>query len=293
MTVNVFSVPIFLVVLRETIEAGIIVSILLAFLKQMRISGTIEAKTYKSLVIQVWVGAILGFLVCLIVGGAVIGIFYRFGRNLWNSAEYIYQGVFYLVAALVITVVGVVFLRIGKLQEKWRNKIDAALQKNTKSEKNVAGSVKRKSKKYAVFFLSFITVAREGIEGVVFVSGVTFAAPVSSIPLPVVVGLMGGCIVGWILYKGASLTKIRYFLVASSCLLYLVAAGLVARSVWYFEQGHWSNVVGADVGEAGTGPGSYDIDRSVWHVNRRRELGMGWPLRPGTTSQPQTGELRG
>ena len=54
---------------------------------------------------------------------------------------------------------------------------------------------------------------------------------------------------------------------ASSCLLYLVAAGLVARSVWYFEQGHWSSLVGKDVGESGAGPGSYDIDRSVWHVN--------------------------
>lgn len=54
---------------------------------------------------------------------------------------------------------------------------------------------------------------------------------------------------------------------ASSCLLYLVAAGLVARSVWYFEQGRWTKAVGKDVGERGAGPGSYDIDRSVWHVN--------------------------
>lgn len=54
---------------------------------------------------------------------------------------------------------------------------------------------------------------------------------------------------------------------ASSCLLYLVAAGLVARSVWYFEQGYWTKLVGKDVGESGAGPGSYNIDRSVWHVN--------------------------
>jgi len=49
--------------------------------------------------------------------------------------------------------------------------------------------------------------------------------------------------------------------------MYLVAAGLLARSVSYFEQGHWNNVVGQDVAELGDGPGSYDIDRSVWHVN--------------------------
>lgn len=63
------------------------------------------------------------------------------------------------------------------------------------------------------------------------------------------------------------MAKLQIFLVVSTCLLYLVAAGLLARSVWYFEQGHWNAVVGKDVAELGAGPGSYDIDRSVWHVN--------------------------
>ena len=35
MTVNVFSVPVFFVVFRETLETAVIVSVLLAFLKQM------------------------------------------------------------------------------------------------------------------------------------------------------------------------------------------------------------------------------------------------------------------
>ena len=63
------------------------------------------------------------------------------------------------------------------------------------------------------------------------------------------------------------MARIQIFLVASTCLLYLVAAGLFARAVWYFEQGHWNALVGKDVAELGAGPGSYDIDRSVWHVN--------------------------
>jgi high-affinity Fe2+/Pb2+ permease len=56
-------------------------------------------------------------------------------------------------------------------------------------------------------------------------------------------------------------------LVVSTCFLYLVAAGLVARSVWYFEAQHWKSIAGRDVADLGDGPGSYDIDRSVWHVN--------------------------
>lgn len=59
----------------------------------------------------------------------------------------------------------------------------------------------------------------------------------------------------------------KIFLVVSSCLLYLVAAGLFSRGVWFFESQEWNNAVGGDAAETGSGPGSYDIDRSVWHVN--------------------------
>lgn len=54
---------------------------------------------------------------------------------------------------------------------------------------------------------------------------------------------------------------------ASTCLLYLVAAGLFSRGVWAFEQQQWNSVVGSDASELGDGAGSYDIDKSVWHVN--------------------------
>lgn len=70
-------------------------------------------------------------------------------------------------------------------------------------------------------------------------------------------------------YSGASSARLQVFLVASTCLLYLVAAGLVARSIWYFEQQQWNNMVGKDAAELGAGPGSYNIRKSVWHVNVR------------------------
>lgn len=55
MAVAVFSVPVFLVVFRETIEAGIIISVLLAFLKQTLGSANEETHkaVYKSLLKQV------------------------------------------------------------------------------------------------------------------------------------------------------------------------------------------------------------------------------------------------
>lgn len=80
--------------------------------------------------------------------------------------------------------------------------------------------------------------------------------------------------------RSGTTTRLQYFLVASTCLLYLVAAGLFSRAVWYFEAQQWNNIVGGDAAEVGTGPGSYDIDKSVWHVNvstaRRFQLESGY-----------------
>jgi len=67
--------------------------------------------------------------------------------------------------------------------------------------------------------------------------------------------------------RGGASAKLQYFLVISTCLLYLVAAGLFSRAVWYLQAQKWNDAVGGDAAETGAGPGSYDITKSVWHVN--------------------------
>lgn len=37
--------------------------------------------------------------------------------------------------------------------------------------------------------------------------------------------------------------------------------------MWDFENNEWSKLTGGDAAETGSGPGSYDIRKSVWHVN--------------------------
>lgn len=59
----------------------------------------------------------------------------------------------------------------------------------------------------------------------------------------------------------------QIFLIISTCFLYLIAAGLFSKAVWYFENYEWGLVIGGDASETGSGPGSYDITKSVWHVN--------------------------
>jgi len=55
MTVNVFAVPVFFVVFRETLETAVIVSVLLAFLKQTLDGPNRDRAVYKKLVKQVMI----------------------------------------------------------------------------------------------------------------------------------------------------------------------------------------------------------------------------------------------
>ena len=95
---------------------------------------------------------------------------YTAGKNTFDSAENIWEGVFALVASIIITIMGAALLRVSKLQDKWRNKIRKVLEE--KDDKPAGGRFKRWSEKYAMFILPFITVLREGIEAVLFIAGV-------------------------------------------------------------------------------------------------------------------------
>ncbi|ELR05480.1 hypothetical protein VC83_07149 [Pseudogymnoascus destructans] len=280
MTVNVFAVPVFFIVFRESLEAVIIISVLLAFLKQTLDGPEGDIVTHKRLVRQVWAGGAAGLLICLIIGGGIVGAFYGLGRDKWSSAEYYWEGSFSLVAAIIITLMGAALLRVSKMQDKWRVKLAKSTQEKADRETG-KGSFKRWAQKYAMFVLPFVTVLREGLEAIIFVAGVSFSSPASSVPLPVFVGLGAGAAVGYIIYKGGATSKLQFFLIASTCFLYLVAAGLFSKAVWYFEAQKWNDAVGGDAAEVGAGPGSYDISKSVWHVNYGNpELngGGGWGI---------------
>ncbi|KAH7141440.1 iron transporter, partial [Dactylonectria estremocensis] len=266
MGLELFSVPVFVVVFRETLETAIIVSVLLAFLKQTLDGSQRDPKLYKTLRTQVWLGTAVGFGLCLLGSGIIIGIFYLLGTDAWADREYYYEAVFSLISAAIITVMGGALLRVGNMQDKWQAKLAKAIDTPVHARGGRAWLVDA-FEKYAMFVLPFITVLREGIEGIVFVAGVSFSAPVSAVPLPVIMGLFFGALVGYGLYKGGSMARLQPFLVASTCLLYLVAAGLFSRAIWLIEQQQWNKVVGGDAAELGDGPGSYDIDRSIWHVN--------------------------
>lgn len=148
-----------------------------------------------------WYGAAGGLLVCLIVGGGLIGAFYGLGKDKWANTENYWEGSFAIFASIVISIMGAALLRVAKMQEKWRVKLAKALEENAANSGGKKRAFKQWCEKYAMFMLPFITVCREGLEAIVFIAGVSFSSPASAVPLPVFTGLIAGACVGYIIYK--------------------------------------------------------------------------------------------
>lgn len=315
-----FSVQIFFIILRETIESAIIVSVLLSFIRQNALDPVtgqllIDPSTYRSMKLQVWIGAFSGFGICMVIGGIFITLFYFIGTDIWSYAERIWEGLFSILSSIIIAMMGVALLRINAMKNKWQ----ASLVKSFKSHKHLSSyndpngndnSISRENindiveatseaisepivndssnegraneqselisvaekkqnlkQKYFLAFLPFITTLREGLEAVVFVGGIGVNQPPSSFPLAIICGALLGFFIGYILYSGGNHMSIQYFLIGSTCFLYLVAAGLMSRGVWFLELEQFVRRCGQDTSETGSGPGSYDIGNTIWHVN--------------------------
>lgn len=326
-----FSIQIFFIILRETLETAIIISVLLSFVNQrsfesdnytnkssphnfetdLGVAAEREARLARFnasqalLRLQIWVGAILGLVICAVIGIVFILCFRLLGKDYWSYAERIWEGAFCLLSSLIITVMGIGLLRINKVMKiKWwiklgdaynesdhpqldRPSIDSSSPLKSASEPITGSSVDaldvsprgktKLSKRYFLAILPLVTTLREGLEAVVFVGGIGMSLPPSSIPLSIFAGIFVGALMGYMLYRGGNQLLLQYFLICSTAFLYIVSAGLMSRGVWFMElETFVRRCGGADPSETGSGPGSYDIAYSVWHVNCCNGLKDGW-----------------
>lgn len=146
-------------VVRETLEAAIIVSVLLSLVAKLDLGdlnteGQDEATKQKNsrraamirshMKFQIWAGAFAGLFIALIIGAVFIVVWYKFASNLWAKSEDLWEGCFSIIACLLITVMSLAMLKVGRLQEKWRTKLTKAfpaeeLDDETSSEDKVSG----------------------------------------------------------------------------------------------------------------------------------------------------------
>ncbi|KAI3405749.2 FTH1 [Candida oxycetoniae] len=241
-----------------------------------------DDELYRNLQMQIWIGGSLGLLVCMLVGCVILGIFYIVGKDLWTIAEHYWEGTFSILASIIISVMGIKILRVSKMQKKWKFKLGQALKQSkhfggTQDQSNHGESttswmdkIKALLEKYNMLILPFVTTLREGLEAIVFIGGIGINEETSmwAIANSAISAIIMGFLVGFVLYRSGNTLSLQWFLVISTCFLYLVAAGLFSKGVWNFELQQFINQCGGlDVSETGHGPGSYDIAKSVWHVN--------------------------
>ncbi|GAA5851025.1 hypothetical protein JCM9279_005263 [Rhodotorula babjevae] len=278
---NVFSVPIFIITLRETIEAAIIISVLLGLVESLvhdkpadgdDVVEKLDADERKRLIrrmrLQIWAGALAGLFIALCIGAAFIAVFFTTLSDLWSKSEEIWEGTFSLIAAVIIFVMGLTMLRIDRSKLKWKAKLAGAFD-NKVDTSTLTGKDKREARrsKWSLFLLPFITVLREGLEAVVFVGGVSLGQTAKAIPLAAITGIFAGLVIGYLIYASGSRVNLSIFLVISTNVLFLLGAGLFSKCFGFFQIYAYNHRVGGDVAEAGSGPGSYDPTTGlVWHV---------------------------
>jgi high-affinity iron transporter len=198
----------FLITLREGIEAVLIISIVLAYLRQLRRGD--QARL-------VWWGTAGAVALSLIIGGIIFGAAGEFE----GKAEEVFEGLVSLFAVSVLTWM-IFWMRrqAARIKSELHQRVDAAL---------ATGGM-------ALAVLAFVAVLREGIETALFLfatarataegAGGAWGQVIGS-----VLGLAAAVVIGYLLYRGGIRLNLRTFFRMTGALILVVAAGLFAFSI--------------------------------------------------------------
>jgi high-affinity iron transporter len=195
--------------LREGLEAALIVGIVLAYLAKTGNRHRFGA---------VWLGTGAAIVASLVAAAVLFAL----AGGLEGTAEEIYEG------AAMLTAVAVLTYMIFWMRQQAVN-IKAHLQAQVESALRGGSAL-------ALGLLAFIVVVREGVESVLFM----FAAVRASDPMPAalggVLGLAIAILLGYSLYTGASRLNLRHFFNITGVLLILFAGGLLAIGIHEWQE---------------------------------------------------------
>lgn len=194
----------FLITLREGLEAALIVGIVLSVLRRLG-----RADRSK----PVWLGVGIAVLASAITGLGLNAL----GVAFEGRGEEIFEGIAMLLAAGVLT------WMIFWMQRQGRQ-VQAELERDVRRAVSVGST-------WALFSLAFVAVVREGIETVLFLTAAAFSATPAQTLIGGALGLSVAVIVGWLIFAVGKQVDVRVFFRATSVLLILFAAGLLAHGI--------------------------------------------------------------
>jgi high-affinity iron transporter len=181
-------------------------------------------------------GVVTGVALSLLAATIFISLYYTVAKHAWENSEPLWEGILGLIAVILITVMAFSMFRVDTWRAKWEKKLTKVTLETLNKQQAGAAEVQSKRSKYALFLLPLSVVVREGVEAVIFLGGVGLEGSGTAVPIPAVVGALCGVLTGYLLYKGGSHVGFKWFLLGSSVLLLLIAAGLFSGSVHEFEE---------------------------------------------------------
>ncbi|GEK70273.1 iron uptake transporter permease EfeU [Paracoccus denitrificans] len=209
----------FLIMLREGLEAALIVGIIAGYLRQTGRRAWLPA---------IWVGVFLAVAMSLFAGAAIQLISSGFPQR----TQELFEAVIGLVAVAVL--VGMVFWMrraARSIKAELHSGIDEAL-----AHRGGAGT-------WALIGMVFLAVAREGLESVFFLLAIFQQSRDGAAPIGALLGVIVAIGAGWGIYAGALRLDLRRFFRWTGVFILLVAAGLLAGSVRALhEAGLWNGL---------------------------------------------------
>jgi high-affinity iron transporter len=198
----------FIITFRETLEAALIIGIILAYLiktKRQRYNNIVYLAIASAIITSI-IGA---FLFSSLAGGFT------------GTAEEIFEGTAMIFASFLIT-----FMILWMLKQR-----HIVIDLHKQVDKQI-----HEQHKVGLFFLVFVSVLREGIETVIFLSAASFAATTGNSLLGALWGIVAAIILGYLMFVGSKKINIKAFFNVTSIILVLFAAGLTAHGIHEFQE---------------------------------------------------------
>jgi len=208
----------YLIMLREGIEAALIVGIVASYLKQ---SGRAQWLP------MVWVGTGAAVAVCLAVGFALV----RANSEFPQREQELFEGMVALMATAILTSM-VFWMRKAarSIKVQLHDSIDNALRPGDRQG-------------WALIGMVFFAVGREGLESLFFLLAIIEQSQGWAVPLGAALGLASAVAVGFAIYYGGAKLNLRRFFLWTGAFIIFVAAGLLAGAVRAFhEAGLWNGL---------------------------------------------------
>ncbi|WP_311267894.1 iron uptake transporter permease EfeU [Sphingobium sp. WCS2017Hpa-17] len=208
----------FLIMLREGIEAALIVGIVASYLHHAQ---------RRDLMPAIWVGVLLASALSLFVGAGLQMVAAEFPQK----QQEFFEGIVGLVAVVMLTCMVFWMRRAARsIKGELHANIDRALARES-------------GPAWALISMVFLAVAREGLESVFFLLAIFQQSLGWEAPVGALAGIALSVVVGIGLFRGGIHLDLRRFFRFTGVFILLVAAGLLAGVLRKFhEAGVWNGL---------------------------------------------------